>query len=62
MDIISGAYRGGNYIHHLSRKTIETMKKNMKKIPIIATKAEKYHRKEQEEAEKLLLKLSTKNI
>ncbi len=35
------------------------MKKNMKKIPIIESKADTYHLKEEQEAEELLNKLHT---
>lgn len=33
------------------------MKKNMRKIPIIESKADRYHLKEEQEAEKLLAKI-----
>ncbi|EKD25397.1 MAG: hypothetical protein ACD_80C00069G0001 [uncultured bacterium (gcode 4)] len=49
-----GAYIWGTYKHHISAKEIEKMKKNMKKVPIIESKAAKYHAKEEQEAEKLL--------
>lgn len=35
------------------------MKKNMKKVPIIESKADRYHLKEEQEAEQLLDKLHT---
>lgn len=41
----------------LSRREIENMKKNMKKVPIIAAKSDIYHQKEEQEAEKLLSQL-----
>ncbi len=50
-------YTWGTYKQHLSKKEIETMKKNMKKVPIIESKAAIYHLKEEQEAEKLLSKL-----
>jgi hypothetical protein len=53
-------YRGGTYKQHISKKEIETMKKNMKKVPIIETKADIYHLKEEKEAEKLLSKIHEK--
>jgi len=36
------------------------MKKNMQKVPIIQSKSEKYHKKEEQEAEKLLSKINEK--
>ena len=54
-----GAYRWGTYTQHLSRKEIENMKKNMKKIPIIQLKTEIYHNKEVNEAEKILGNISS---
>jgi hypothetical protein len=36
------------------------MKKNMKKIPIIESKSNLYHLKEEQEAEKLLAKIHDK--
>ncbi|MFA6256297.1 MAG: hypothetical protein WC606_03865 [Candidatus Absconditabacterales bacterium] len=52
-----GIYRGGTYKQHISAREIEKMKKNMKKVPIIEYKADLYHHKEEQEAEKLLSKL-----
>lgn len=42
---------------HLSKKEIEKMKKNMKKVPIIQSKSDNYHIKEEIEAEKILEKI-----
>lgn len=55
-----GAYRGGGYVKHLSKKEIENMKKNMKKVPIIQSKSDNYHLKEEIEAEKILNKIHEK--
>ncbi|HMS90678.1 MAG TPA: hypothetical protein PKC87_00445 [Candidatus Absconditabacterales bacterium] len=49
-----GAYRGGVYTQHISRREIENMKKNMKKVPVIQLKTEIYHKKEAHEADKIL--------
>lgn len=46
--------------YYLSRRDIEKMKKNMKKVPIIQKKAEKYHKNQNEEAE-LFINQSLKN-
>ncbi|MCX6824816.1 MAG: hypothetical protein NTY80_01200 [candidate division SR1 bacterium] len=51
------AYIGGVYKQRISKKEIETMKKNMKKVPIIQSKANIYHIKEEIEADKLLSKI-----
>lgn len=36
------------------------MKKNMKKVPIVSLKSDIYHKREEEEAEKLLAKIDEK--
>lgn len=36
------------------------MKKNMKKVPVISLKSDIYHKKEEEEAEKLLSNIDEK--
>lgn len=54
------SYRGGTYKQHISPKDIEKMKKNMKKVPIIESKSDLYHLKEEKEAEKLLSKIHEK--
>lgn len=41
----------------MSRKEIETSKKNMKKVPIIEKKSQEYHKAEEVEAEQLLNKI-----
>lgn len=41
----------------MSRKEIETSKKNMKKVPIIEKKSQEYHKAEEAEAEQLLNKI-----
>ncbi len=38
----------------ISRRDVENMKKNMKKVPIIQKKAEKYHTYQNEEAESFI--------
>ncbi len=53
------SYRWGTYKQHISRKEIEIMKKNMKKVPVIQLKTEIYHNKEINEAEKILGTLSS---
>ncbi len=53
-----GAYVWGTYKHYLSPKEIEKMKKNMRKVPIIASKSDVFHRKEEKEAEKLLSQIN----
>lgn len=55
---IPGAYTWGTYKQHISKKEIENMKKNMKKVPIIESKAALYHLKEEQEAERLLSKIN----
>lgn len=52
------AYIGWGFKKKLSRREIENMKKNMKKVPIIKQKSDTYHDKEAEEAEKLLAQLA----
>lgn len=54
-----GSYRWGTYKQHISRKEIENMKKNMKKVPVIQLKTEIYHNKEIHEAEKILENISS---
>lgn len=54
-----GGYRGWSYKQYISPKDLEKMKKNMKKVPIIESKADRYHLKEEQEAEDLLDKLHT---
>lgn len=56
---VAGVYTWGTYKQHISHKEIEKMKKNMKKVPIIESKADRYHLKEEQEAEQLLDKLHT---
>lgn len=51
------AYIWWVYKQRISKKEIETMKKNMKKVPIIQSKANIYHIKEEIEADKLLSKI-----
>jgi len=53
------SYRWGNYKQQISRKEIEKMKKNMKKVPVIQLKTEIYHNKEIHEAEKILENISS---
>ena len=43
-----------NGIKRLSRAEIRKMKENMQKTPLVQEKANKYHRLEEEKAEKLL--------
>jgi len=50
-------YRWGSYKQYMSPKEIEKMRKNMKKVPIIESKADRYHLKEEQEAESLLSKI-----
>ncbi len=49
-----GAYVWWWYKQHISRREIEKMKKNMKKVPVIQLKKEIYHDHEIYEAEKIL--------
>jgi len=55
-----GMYRGGWHKKYISKKEIEKMKKNMKKVPVISLKSDIYHKKEVEEAEKLLSNIDEK--
>jgi len=55
---VSGAYKWGGYIQNLSPQEIKKMKKNMKKVPIIQSKSDRYHLKEEQEAEQLLSKIN----
>lgn len=57
-----GWYVWGVYKQHISRREIENMKKNMKKVPIIQLKTEIYHNKEAEEAETILKNISQEKI
>lgn len=57
-----GAYTWGTYKQHISKREIERMKKNMRKVPAIQTKKETYHNKEVNEAEKILKNISTEEI
>ncbi len=52
------AYTWWSFKQHLSRREIEKMKKNMKKVPLIKTKSDIYHNKEVDEAEKLLTQIT----
>jgi len=56
-----GGYRGGNYMQYISPSQLKKMKKNMKKVPIIQSKSDNYHQKEEEEAEELLSKIHENN-
>lgn len=47
-------YSWGNYTQHLSSRQIATMKKNMKKVPVIQLKSDIYHKTEEQEAENIL--------
>lgn len=60
MDVL-GNYTRGHYKQHISKKEIEKMKKNMKKVPIISSKSDLYHLKEEQEAEKILSKIHENN-
>ncbi len=55
-----GAYRWGTYKQKLSPQEIKKMKKNMKKVPIIQSKSDRYHLKEEQEAEKILENIDKK--
>ena len=55
MDSLGNVYNG-RWVPHLTKAQIQSMKKNMKKVPIIKTKSDKYHSYEEQEAEKLLEK------
>ena len=57
MDNIS-VYAWGGQTKHLSRREIDSMKKNMKKVPVIQLKAEVYHNKEAVEADAILGKIT----
>ena len=46
-----------NGVKRLSRSEIRRMKENMQKTPLVQEKANKYHRLEEEKAEKLLTSL-----
>lgn len=52
-----GRYTGWWHKKYISKKEIENMKKNMKKVPIINLKSDIYHKKEIEEAEQILEKI-----
>jgi hypothetical protein len=57
-----GIYSGGSQKKHISKKEIEEMKKNMKKVPVISLKGDIYHEREEKEAEKeLLSKINEEN-
>ena len=56
------SYRWWGYTQHISRKEIEKMKKNMKKVPVIQLKTEIYHTKEVNEADKILGELSSLEV
>lgn len=55
-------YIWGKSVKHLSKREIEKMKKNMKKVPIIQIKSDVYHDKEILEAEKLLSKIHNTSL
>lgn len=57
---VTWVYRWGNYTQYISPSQIKKMKKNMQKVPIIQSKSEKYHKKEEQEADKLLSKINEK--
>lgn len=48
-----GHYLGG-WTRRLPQREIQRMKKNMKKVPIIQKRAEKYHEKEDKEADEFI--------
>lgn len=52
-----GGYRWWSYVQRLSPGEIKKMKKNMKKVPIISLKSDIYHKKEEQEAERVLEEL-----
>ncbi len=54
-----GGYRWGGYKQYISPQELKKMKKNMKKVPIIQEKSDSYHRKEEQEAEHILSKITT---
>lgn len=54
-------YRWSMYKQYITPKEIEKMRKNMKKVPIIQSKADMYHRQEEQEAESLLAKIHNDN-
>jgi len=39
---------------HLSQAEIQKMKKNMRKVPVIQEKSEKYHEREDKEADQFI--------
>ncbi len=45
--------------YHLSKREIEMMRKNMKKVPLIKQKSEDYHKNQYEEAESFIDKSMT---
>jgi len=53
----------GGWQRHLSQAEIQKMKKNMKKVPCIHEKGERYHEQEEQEAENIINEqlLSNKN-
>jgi len=53
----SGAYRWWGYKKYIDPKEVKKMIQNMKKVPIIKEKSDKYHQKEKEAAERLLQKI-----
>ena len=50
----SNGKQGKRWISH---KEVETIKKNMKKVPVIQKKSQEYHEIEEQEAENLLNKI-----
>lgn len=56
-----GSYTWWGYTQHISRREIEKMKKNMKKVPGIQLKTEIYHTQEAHEADKILHTLYQEN-
>lgn len=55
-------YVWGKSVKRLSKREIEKMKKNMKKVPIIQIKSDIYHDKEVLEAEKLLSNIHNNSL
>jgi len=53
-----GTYIWGSYTQNISPQEIKKMKKNMKKVPIIQSKSDRYHLIEEQEAEQLLSKIN----
>ncbi len=47
-------YSGGQRKRSMTKKEIEEMKQNMKKVDLIHEKAQKYHKKETQDVEKII--------